>query len=180
MPFYVRPDGCRLYYEVHGDPSAEPIILLEGLGGDVPGWGPHLEGLARELPVIAYDFRGNGRSDKPDEAMTMKTFVEDTIGLLDQLGVPSAHIYGQSFGGMVALELTLAFPERVRSLILAASHPGVAHAARPRSRVPKDRPWLALYAPGFVRDHPDRLEAHRRVARENLQPAHAARRQWEA
>jgi 3-oxoadipate enol-lactonase len=180
MPFCARPDGCRLYYEVHGDPSAEPILLLEGLGGDIPGWGRHLRDLARELRVIAYDFRGNGRSDKPDEAMTMKTFVEDTVGLMDHLGVPAAHVYGQSFGGMVALELTLAFPERVRSLILAATHPGLAHAIRSRTKVAKDRPWLALYAPGFIRDHPDRLQEHRRVVRRNAQPFHAGRRQWEA
>jgi 3-oxoadipate enol-lactonase len=181
MPFYARPDGCRLYYRAYGDRSSEPLLLLEGMGGDIPGWGRHLDGLARELHVIAYDFRGNGRSDKPDEAMTMKTFVEDTVGLMDHLGVPDAHVYGQSFGGMVALALTLAFPERVRSLILAATHPGVAHAVRPRSnRVPKDRPWLALYSPTFVRFHPDRLEEHRRVAGRNPQPGHAARRQWEA
>jgi 3-oxoadipate enol-lactonase len=179
MPFYERPDGCRLYYEVHGDPTAEPLLLLEGMGGDIPGWGRHLDGLARELRVIAHDFRGNGRSDKPDEVMTMKTFVEDMVGLIDHLGVSSAHVYGQSFGGMVAVELALAFPNRVRSLVLAATHPGASHAIRTRSRVPKDRPWLALYSPAFVRDHPDRLEEHRRVARRNPQPGHAARRQWE-
>jgi 3-oxoadipate enol-lactonase len=180
MPTCARPDGCRLYYEVHGDPSAEPILLLEGLGGDIPGWGGHLDGLARELRVIAHDFRGNGRSDKPDEAMTMKTFVEDTVRLLDHVGVLSAHLYGQSFGGMVALELALASPERVRSLILAATHPGASHAVESRSKAPKDRPWLRLYSPGFVRNHPDRLEEHRLVARRNPQPSHAARRQWEA
>ena len=180
MPFSERPDGCRLYYEVHGDASAEPIVLLEGLGGDIPGWGDHLDGLARELRVIAYDFRGNGRSDKPDEAMTMQTFVEDTVGLLDHLAVPSAHGYGQSFGGMVALELAVAFTDRVRSLVLAAAHPGGSRAIRRGSTVPKDRPWLALYSPEFVRDHPDRLEEHRRVAGRNPQPSHAARRQWEA
>jgi 3-oxoadipate enol-lactonase len=106
--------------------------------------------------------------------------VEDTVGLLDHVGVPSAHLYGQSFGGMVALELTLAFPDRVRSLILAATHPGASHAVKSRSRAPKDRPWLGLFSPGFVRDHPDRLEEHRLVARRNPQPSHATRRQWEA
>jgi 3-oxoadipate enol-lactonase len=180
MPFYVRPDGCHLYYELHGDPSAEPLVVLEGLGGDIPGWGRHLDGLARELRVMVYDFRGNGRSDKPDESMTMKTFVEDTVGLLDHIGVPATHLYGQSFGGMVAMELALAFPDRAHSLILAATHAGGSHAVRSPSKAPKDRPWMALYSPGFVRDHPDRLEEHRRVARLNPQPGHAARRQWEA
>ncbi|HEV8683283.1 MAG TPA: alpha/beta fold hydrolase [Actinomycetota bacterium] len=180
MPFYRRPDGCRLYFELHGEPSSEPLALLEGLGGDIPGWGRHVEALARELRAIAFDFRGNGRSDKPDEPQTMRTFVEDTVGLLDHIGVESSHVYGQSFGGMVAQELTLTRPERVRSLILAATHPGVSHAVKPRSKVPKDRPWLALYSPAFVRDQPERLGQHRRVAHRNPQPSHAARRQWEA
>jgi 3-oxoadipate enol-lactonase len=180
MTTYARPDGIRLYYELRGEVSAEPLLLLEGMGGDIPGWGRHLDDLAGEVRAIAYDFRGNGRSDKPDESMTMKTFVEDTVGLLDHIGVPSPHVYGQSFGGMVALELTLAFPDRIRSLILAATHPGGSHAVESRSKAPKDRPWLALYSPGFVRDHPDLLEEHRRVARRNPQPSHAARRQWEA
>lgn len=179
MPFSRRPDGCRLYYELHGEPSAEAIVLLEGAGGDIPGWGTHLDGLAQQLRVIAYDFRGNGRSDKPDEDMSMKTFVEDTVGLMDHIGVASAHVYGQSFGGMVAQELALAHPDRVRSLILAATHPGVRRAVRSRSTVPKDRPWLALYSPAFARDQPERLAEHRRVARVNPQ-SHAARRQWEA
>ena len=44
MPFYRRPDGCRLYHEVHGPESGEPLVLLEGLGGDIPGW-------RRNIPV---------------------------------------------------------------------------------------------------------------------------------
>jgi 3-oxoadipate enol-lactonase len=180
MPFYVRPDGCRLYYEFHGGPSSEPLILLEGMGGDIPGWGRHLNALARELRTIAYDLRGNGRSDKPDERMTMKTFVDDTEGLLDHAGVRSAHVYGQSFGGMIAQELAIARPDRVRSLILAATHLGVRHVVRPSSKVPKARPWQALYSPAFVRHQPELLAEHRRVARSNPQPSHAARRQWEA
>jgi pimeloyl-ACP methyl ester carboxylesterase len=180
MPFYASQDGYRLYYEVHGDPSSEPLLLLEGMGGDIPGWGRHLNALARELRIISYDLRGNGRSDKPDERVTMKTFVDDTEGLLDHVRLRSAHVYGQSFGGMIAQELALAGSDRVRSLILAATHPGVRHVVRPRSKAPKDRPWLALYSPAFVRDQPERLAEHRRVARSNPQPSHAARRQWEA
>ncbi len=180
MPFYERPDGCRLYYELHGRHAEEPLVLLEGMGGDIPGWGSHLDDLARELRVIAYDFRGNGRSDRPEEPVSMRIFVDDTVGLLDHLGVESAHVYGQSFGGMVGLELTLEFPERVRSLILAATYPGGSSAINPRWRAPKDRPWLALYSPAFVRDQPERLQAHRRVAMRNPQQSHAALRQWEA
>src|SRR5437763_2016710 len=149
MAALTRPDGCRLYYETHGDPGAEPLVLLEGLGGDIPGWRRNIPHLAGDLFVIAYDFRGNGRSDAPDQPMTMTTFVDDTIALLDHLGVERAHLYGQSFGGMVAQEAALTHPERVRSLILAATHCGVRHMVRSRSPVPKGRPYLALYSEAF-------------------------------
>src|SRR5436190_12442780 len=107
MAIVRRPDGCRLHYELHGDPDREPLILLEGLGGDIPGWRRNIPTLAEELFVIAYDFRGNGRSDAPDQPMSMATFVEDTAALLDELGLDSAHLYGQSLGGMAAQELAL-------------------------------------------------------------------------
>lgn len=179
MPFYRRPDGCRLYHEVHGDSAAEPLLLLEGLGGDTPGWRRSIPRLARRLRVVAYDFRGNGRSDAPDEPVTMATFVDDTLGLLDHLGIGAAHVYGQSFGGMVAQELALTSPERCRSLILAATHPGGPHAVRaPATRVPKDRPWLALYAPGFAERHPEHVAED--LGAGIPQAPHAGRRQWEA
>src|SRR5438552_7208540 len=107
----IRPDGCRLYFELHGDSDAEPLVLLEGMGGDIPGWRRNIPQLARELFVIAYDFRGNGQSDGPDEPMTMETFVDDTTALLDHLGIDSAHVYGQSFGAMVAQRLVLEHPD---------------------------------------------------------------------
>jgi 3-oxoadipate enol-lactonase len=180
VPFYERPDGCRLYHELHGAEDAEPLILLEGLGGDIPGWRRNIPHLAEELRVIAYDFRGNGRSDKPDEPMTMGTLIGDTVGLLEHLGIDEIHVYGQSMGGMVAQQLALDDPGRVRSLILGCTHPGAGHAVRSRHPVPKDRPWVALYSPGFAEEHPNHVAEDVRVGAENPQPPHAARRQRQA
>ena len=112
----------------------------------------------------------------------MATFVEDTLGLLDHLEISSAHVYGQSFGGMVGIEMALSHPERVRSLILAATHAGWLRAVPVgvRGKVPKDRPYLALYSERFAREHPDHVAEDILVGSQEPQRSGAGRRQWEA
>jgi 3-oxoadipate enol-lactonase len=181
VPVLVRPDGVRLNHELHGDLAAPPIVLLEGLGGDIPGWRRNIPTLAEELRVIAYDFRGNGDSDDPPGPCTMSTFVEDTVALFDHLGIDRTHVYGQSFGGMVAQELALTAPERVRTLILACTDMGERTTIRPAgATAPKHEPWRSLYAPGFPDRHPEHVAEDLRVGA--AQPDHPVgrRRQWEA
>ena len=126
MPFVDRPDGARLCFESHGDGPA--LLLLEGMGGDIPGWRRNIPTLATRHLVIAYDHRGNGRSPMPDEPVTMATFVDDAVAMLDAFGAGRAHLYGQSFGGMVAMEAALTNRDRVRSLVLACTHAGPRRA----------------------------------------------------
>lgn len=181
MPVLTRPDGVRLYHELHGAEGSPPLILLEGMGGDIPGWRRNIPVLARELRVIAYDFRGNGNSDEPPGPVTMSTFVEDTLALLDSLGVEGAHAYGQSFGGMVAQEMALTSPRQVRTLILGCTHAGPRHAVRGRSsKVSKGEPWRAMYSPGFPELHPEHVAEDLQIGA--AQPTHpeGGRRQWEA
>ena len=182
MALLTRPDGCRLYLEVSGDPNAPALLLLEGLGGDIPGWRRNIPTFATACHVIAYDHRGNGRSDDPPDAVDMSTFVEDAIAVLEDRDVDRAHVYGQSFGGMVALETALTHPSRVRTLILAATHAGSAHAVPVDGpTAPKGEPWRALYAPGFPDAHPEHVRDDLAGgAARGVQHKSGERRQWEA
>lgn len=182
MPFVRRPDGAELYHELHGDPEATPLALVEGLGGDVAGWRRSLPGLQAEHRVIAFDLRGNGRSSAGDGPTTMAVLVDDTVAVLDETGVDAAHVYGLSLGGMVALQLALTRPARVRSLVLGCTNAGPRRATRARAttHVPKDRPYLALYSERFAREQADLLADDVAArARRRTSPL-AARRQREA
>jgi len=177
----TRPDGCRLYIETYGDPSAPTLLLLEGMGGDILGWRRNIPTLATACYVIAYDHRGNGLSDDPAGPVDMATFVDDAMAVLDDRGVDRAHLYGQSFGGMVALEAALTHPARVATLILAATHAGPAHAvAVDGATVPKGEPWRALYAPGFPESHPEHVRDDLDTGARGVRHKLGERRQWEA
>ncbi|MCH7811025.1 MAG: alpha/beta fold hydrolase [Chloroflexi bacterium] len=123
----ARANDIDLYYEEHGE--GEPMLLIMGWGGNATTWAPQIPGLAEHYRVIAFDNRGVGRSSAPEEPYTIPQMANDTLGLLDALEVPRAHVFGVSMGGMIAQELALATPERVNALILGCTSPGGPNAA---------------------------------------------------
>ncbi len=115
----VRVGEIEMFYQDVGD--GEPLVLIMGFGGDTTAWAFQMADFSARYRVIAFDNRGVGQSDAPDHPYTMRMMADDALGLMDALGVESAHVIGVSMGGMVAQELVLARPDRVRSLHLGCT-----------------------------------------------------------
>lgn len=123
----VRVGDLELYYEEHG--SGEPVLLIQGFGGNTVAWGPLIPALAARYRVMAFDNRDAGRSSQATEPYTIADMANDAVGLLEALGVPSAHVLGASMGGMIAQELALRWPQKVGALILACTTCGGPRSA---------------------------------------------------
>jgi 3-oxoadipate enol-lactonase len=105
--------------------SGQPLLLIMGMSGTKHHWGePLLEELRRDFDTIVYDHRDTGESTKTAESFTIAQLAEDAAGLLSALEIDSAYVMGISMGGMIAQELALAHPERVRALSLGCTYSG--------------------------------------------------------
>jgi pimeloyl-ACP methyl ester carboxylesterase len=111
----------ELYYEEHG--RGDPLLCIMGFATDSTGWLLQVPAFAEHYRTIVFDNRGVGRSDKPGGAYTIHEMADDAAALLDHLQVDRAHVLGLSMGGMIAQELVLRHPGRVRGLVLAATFP---------------------------------------------------------
>jgi pimeloyl-ACP methyl ester carboxylesterase len=112
----LRVNEVRVNYLDYGTGPA--LVLLHGMAASWQWWLENIPALAQHHRVIAVDLPGFGRSEQLPAPAEMATHARTVLGLLDQLGVQSATISGHSMGGLVAIEMFNAYPQRVRSLIL--------------------------------------------------------------
>lgn len=127
VPRVITNNGYAIgYAEAGGGNGAVPIVFLHGVGSDKSVWHPQLEHFGKIRRAIAFDYPGYGDSDPAPESATRDDYASAIVSAMDRLGVHRAHICGLSLGGVVAIAMHHAAPERCASLILAdtfAAHP---------------------------------------------------------
>jgi len=121
---YASIGEVDIYYEIHGPPEAPPLVLIGGWASYRWIWFRQIPTLKTKYRCIVFDNRGSGRSSKPDYPYSMEMFAKDTVGLMDVLGVRTAYILGISMGGLIAQQIAISYPERVKGLIIVSSHFG--------------------------------------------------------
>jgi pimeloyl-ACP methyl ester carboxylesterase len=214
-PQLARANGIDLCYEIFGRADAEPMLLIMGLGAQMIHWDDDFcrQLAARGFRVIRFDNRDIGQSSKltggkrlgPVELLKLRflkipvaapyrlhDMALDVIGLMDALGIKSAHLVGASMGGMIAQEVAISFPQRVRSLTSIMSttgNPKLPPPTREAAAVlmappPKTKEeyferfaqtWKVLRVGSFPQDEAlDRSRAERTFER-GLNPAGVAR-----
>lgn len=134
---FTASDGLSLahYIDDFTDPwrKAPTLLLLHAAMGSARryfAWAPHL---AREWRVVRMDLRGHGNSQVPpaDQPLRLERLVTDVLELLDHLGCGEAHLVGNSAGGYLGQQLVMTRPERVKSLSLFGSTPGLKNSQAP-------------------------------------------------
>lgn len=126
-------NGIRIHYEVEG--RGEPLVLITGLGGGRTAWFLQRRAYRKHFRIVMFDSRGVGSSDRPTDPFTTRTMADDTVGLMDHLGIERAHVLGVSLGGMIAQEIAINYPARVMKLILACTSPGRSSDSREPSDI---------------------------------------------
>jgi 3-oxoadipate enol-lactonase len=171
----IEANGIELYYERWGD--GPRLLFLNGSGSSLATSEVLIKLFTNDFEVIAHDQRGLGRSAIPPGPYTMAQYAGDAAVLLDHVGWERTRVVGVSFGGMVAQELAVTWPERVERLALLCTSPGGTRGAsyplHELAGLPdaeRSRTALALldsrFTPEWLADHPsDRALAEMMAAR---------------
>jgi pimeloyl-ACP methyl ester carboxylesterase len=115
---YAPVSGLRMYYEIHGAGSGEPLVLLHGSYMTITNnWTAWLGELSKARKVIAVEMQGHGRTADIDREFSYENLADDIAAMLDQLEIPRADLLGYSMGGGVAMQCAIRHPEKVRKVV---------------------------------------------------------------
>ncbi len=168
---FISTNGISTYYERSG--CGFPVVLIHALGMSVRSWDPIVPELSRRYEVIAYDWRGHGRSEKVVAEYSLSCLAQDLEALLDGLGCPQAFLIGLAVGAMIAQQAALDHPEMVAGLVLAGSlsgleQTGVEYMESRASTVEQEGMRAVVnttiercFAPGFAETHREVMRTFR-------------------
>ncbi len=114
----IKANGIQMNYELSGKQDAPVLVLSHSLASSLIMWDPQMDVLKSHFQILRYDVRGHGGTEALKGPYTLKLLVEDVVGLLDALNIPSIRWIGLSLGGMIGQGLALDHADRLKSLVL--------------------------------------------------------------
>lgn len=187
MPM-LNAGAVSIAYELRGE--GPPLLMINGFRRSRVVW---LEGvlkpLAAHFQLILMDNRGTGHSDKPEDGYSIEVFSDDCAEVIAGLGLPCAHVFGVSMGGMIAQRLATRYPDMVHGLALGCTNCGRGGSIPPAKRigdllrlVPNDgmdarevsrRQEEVYYMPGFRQSQRALIDGLFDLVNQNPTPPHA-------
>jgi pimeloyl-ACP methyl ester carboxylesterase len=159
----VHVNGIDVYYERRG--SGPRLLYFQGSGQTLAKSGVMVDGFAQQFDVVAHDQRGLGQTEIPPGPYEMADYAADAAALLDEVGWDTCRAFGTSFGGMVAQEFAVTYPQRVERLALACTSPGGDFASYPLHTLadlpPEEAKAMGAklldgrFTPEYLAEHPD-------------------------
>jgi len=125
---FIKLSDAILHYKLQG--RGEPVLFIQGCGVAGSGWKPQIDGLAPDFQCLTFDNRGIGRSTTTATDLTVEQMAADARALLDAMGWESVHVVGHSLGGVIAQQLALNAPQRIKSLSLLCTFSKGAEGGR--------------------------------------------------
>ncbi len=167
----LNTQGISLYYEVYGNPTNPPVLLLSGLGGTGKSWSTQINRFATDSYVVVPDHRGTGQSTHVEGGHTAAQLATDIASLVEHLALGPMHVVGASIGGAIGQYMALDHPQTVRTLTMVASFARFDAFIRREFEVRRKMAaeWerlaifsgyaLFLFSPTYTREHPNRVTA---------------------
>ncbi|MGQ9510221.1 MAG: 3-oxoadipate enol-lactonase [Thermodesulfobacteriota bacterium] len=128
---FAEVNGIRTYFEISGRKEGPVVMLSHSLGSSHLMWNLQREALEPYFQLLRYDIRGHGMSGGGSEPYSLEQLGEDSIGLLDHLGIEQVHWVGISMGGMIGQAIALNHPHRLKSLVLCDTAAIIPQEAQP-------------------------------------------------
>ncbi len=143
----VEANGIYTNYRIRG--KGDNFVLIHGGADNLNMWYPQVSSFSQNYRVITYDIRGFGKTENPGGEYSMPVLVNDLFSLLEVLKIRNAHLLGYSIGGRIALELSINYPEMVKSLVLVNSHIGLIQL--PDEEINRQKKMVGLLYRGDIK-----------------------------